>query len=251
MPSSWRLVDSGFVSPAESAALDEAILAAHVEGLVPSTLHFYCRSKPTISVGYFQRVKESLDLEECRRRDLAIVRRRSGGSSIYTDTGQLIYGLVVREDEVPKERAESFRAICGALAAALSSMGLDARYRPMNDIEVGGKKVSGNAQLRRKGSVLQHGTVIVEADPAAMDAVLRIDPSKSSGVGRPSDRVTSLSALMGERVSIEVVKELIVRQFEESFGIVFERGGLTEWERTRVAQYVDERYSRDDWNLKY
>lgn len=252
MPSKWRLIDSGPVQPPESAALDEAILAAHVEGLVPSTLHFYCRSRPTISVGYFQRIAESLDLEECRRRDVAVIRRRSGGSSIYTDSGQLIYGLVVGEGEVPHDLAESFRVICSAIAAAMSPLGLDAKYRPLNDIEIGGRKVSGNAQLRRRGSVLQHGTVIVEVtDPFAMDAVLRIDPSKSPGVAKPSDRVTSLSALLGRSIPLDLVKDLIVRQFAESFGVEFERGTLTEWERSRVIQYVNERYSRDDWNLRF
>ena len=245
------MVDSGLVRPAESAALDEAILAAHIEGLAPNTIHFYRRSMPTVSVGYFQRIEESLDLGECKRRGVAIVRRKSGGSSIYTDQGQLIYGLVVNESDVPKDRAESFRVICSAIASALSSFGLEARYRPMNDVEVGGKKVSGNAQLRRKGSVLQHGTVIVETDLEAMDAVLRIDAAKSRGVFRPSDRVTSLSNLLGKKVSIESVRVRMAEQIERTFGADIEPGSLSEWECAQVAWLVEQRYSRDSWNLKF
>ena len=245
------MVDSGLVPPPESVAQDEAILAAHIEGLVPDTLHFYRRSKPTISVGYFQRISESLDLEECRLRGVAIVRRKSGGSSIYTDQGQLIYALALHEEDVSKDRAESFKVICSAIAAALSSLGVDARYRPLNDIEVAGKKVSGNAQLRRKGSVLQHGTVVLETDLSEMDAVLKTKFSKSRGVAKPSDRVTSLSALLGEKVSVESLKEAIVKHFEDAFSVVIERGTLTEWERNRVAHLVEEHYSRDEWNLKF
>ena len=246
MHQAWRLVDSGFVPPPESAALDEAILEAHIEGRVPNTLHFYGRSVPTISVGYFQRVSESLDLEEVRRRGVAIVRRKSGGSSIYTDQGQLIFGIVLHEEDVPEDRMESFRVICSALAAALSSLGVDARYRPMNDIEVAGRKVSGSAQLRRKGSVLQHGTVIVDADLSVMDAVL-----KSKGAVRPSDRVTSLTSLLGKKIPLASVKDAIAKNLGSAFGVSIVPSTLTEWERARVVRLVEERYSRDEWNMRF
>jgi lipoate-protein ligase A len=251
MPRSWRLVDSGLVLPAESAALDEAILEAHIAGEVPSTLHFYVRAQPTISVGYFQKVSESIDAAEAERRGVAIVRRKSGGSSIYTDPGQLIYGLIVHEGELPASRSDSFRAVCSALAAAISAFGVDARYRPMNDIEVGGRKVSGNAQLRRKGSVLQHGTLIVDTDLEAMDAVLRIDRSKRSSVSRPSERVARLSSLLAKVPSIEEVKQSVTMEFSRSFEVEFERGTLTESESATVRRLVGEYYSRKEWNLKF
>jgi lipoate-protein ligase A len=244
-------VDSGLVMPAESAALDEAILEAHIAGEVPSTLHFYVRSQPTISVGYFQKVSESIDAAEAERRGIAIVRRKSGGSSIYTDPGQLIYGLIVHERELPAGRSDSFRAVCSALAAAISTFGVDARYRPMNDIEVGARKVSGNAQLRRKGSVLQHGTLIVDTDLEAMDAVLRIDRSKSSPVSRPSERVARLSSLLAKVPSIEEVKQSVMMELSRSFDVEFERGTLTESESAIVRRLVGQYYSRKEWNLKF
>lgn len=251
MPNTWRLVDSGHVSPAESAALDEAILEAHVAELVASTLHFYIRSVPTISVGYFQKVSEALDLDACERRGVAVVRRKSGGSSIYTDSGQLIYGLVVGDDEVPQDRAESFKVVCSALARAISSFGVDARYRPMNDVEVGGKKVSGNAQLRRKGSVLQHGTVIVSTDLATMDSVLRLDLTKNPSISRPSDRVTTLAALMGNKPDMDLVKARVATELERTFRVKLERSSLVDFERSMVRKLVEERYGNKAWNLKF
>ena len=244
-------MDSGLVLPAESAALDEAILEAHIAGEVPSTLHFYVRAQPTISIGYFQKVSESIDAAEAERRGVAIVRRKSGGSSIYTDPGQLIYGLVVHERELPASRSDSFRAVCTALAAAISAFGVDARYRPMNDIEVGGRKVSGNAQLRRKGSVLQHGTVIVDTDLEAMDAVLRVDRSKNPSVSRPSERVARLSSFLAKAPSIEEVKQSVTMEFSRTFEVEFERGALTESESATVSRLVGEHYSRREWNFKF
>lgn len=247
----WRLVDSGLVSPAESAALDEAILEAHAEGRAPNTLHFYIRAVPTVSVGYFQKIAESVDTAECERRGVSIVRRKSGGSSIYTDRGQLIYGLVVHQSDLPVDRADSFRVICQAIADAVKSFGVDAVYRPMNDVEVDGRKISGNAQLRRKDSVLQHGTVVVDCDMAAMDAVLKVTSVRRKGISRPSDRMTTLTRLIGAVPDMDAVKGSILRTFGEAFDANFSLSPLTDIESRMVKTLVSERYSRREWNFKF
>ena len=251
MPRTWRLVDSGFVPPPESAALDEAIMEAHVSGQVPNTLHFYIRSEPTISVGYFQKIGESVNLQECERRGVSIVRRKSGGSSIYTDRGQLIYGLVLHDSDLPEGRADTFRIICQSIADALRSLGVDAVYRPMNDIEVGGRKISGNAQFRRKGSVLQHGTVIVDTDVSQMDAVLKVGNARRNDFPRPSDRVTTLASLLGEVPDMKAAKNSLVSAFEKTFDVKFRLFTITTFETSTVEKLVDERYSRREWNLKF
>lgn len=241
----WRMVDSGSLPPPESAAVDEAILEAHAAGEVPCTLHFYVRSSPTVSLGYSQRVSESVDLDACRRLGVSVIRRGSGGGSIYTDRGQLIYALVVGAEALPKSLDASFAVVCGAVADALSSIGVDAMQRPVNDVEVGGKKVSGSAQHRRRRSVLQHGTVLVDTDMGLMDLVL------VGGQGRrPSERVTNLSSLMGRTIDMDVLKARLRDAFSSSFGTRFEPGTLTQREKSTVKHLVTERYSRDEWNLR-
>ena len=249
MPRRWRLVDSGLVAPAESTALDEAILEAHVHGTVPGTLHFYRRSVPTVSIGYFQKVADSVDLLECEKRGVSVVRRKSGGRSIYTDQGQLIYGLIIDGCDVPEGKS-AFSMICEALARALSSFGVEARYRPPNDVEVGGRKLSGNAQLMRKGSLLQHGTVIVYTDLETMDAVLRPAPAKDRKVAKPSDRVTSLMSLLERPPNMESVKSAITKEISEALDAEFMQGDMTDAELGNVRRLVAERYSRDEWNMK-
>lgn len=251
MTNTWRLLDSGLVPPVESAALDEAILTAHTSGSVPNTLHFYIRSAPTISVGYFQKISETVNLEECRKRNVQIIRRKSGGSSIYTDRDQLIFALVVHERELPDDRTDSFKAICEPVARAICSFGVEAKYRPMNDIEIAGKKLSGNAQLRRKGSVLQHGTVIVAADLVAMDAVLRIPESARGDVSKPSDRVTSLASVLGTKPDMEVLKSKIAEEISAGFSAKFAPGPMTKQERGIVHDLIKERYSREEWNFRF
>lgn len=245
----WRLVDSGLVQPPQSAALDEAVLEAHSQGKAPPTLHFYVRAVPTVSVGYFQKLEDSVDIDECRRRGVAVVRRKSGGSAIYTDRGQLIYGLVLETSCIGRDDSV-FAVVCGALARAVSSFGVSAVYRPPNDVEIGGKKVSGSAQLIRSGSVLQHGTVLLDTDLDAMDAVLRSSEHNGSPV-RPSDRVTTLAKILGKGPEMNAVKGAIAKEIEISCGAEFERASLSEFEEDSVRKLIADRYSREDWNAKF
>ncbi len=252
MGDSWRLVDSGLVRPPESAAIDEAILEAHSDGLVLNTLHFYRRSQPTISLGYFQKIQETVNLEECDRRGVALVRRKSGGSSIYTDPGQLIYALVVRESDLPGEHAEAFKVVCSAIARAVSSFGIVASYRPMNDVEVDGQKISGNAQLRRKGSVLVHGTMLLETNTETMDAVLRPRAVEEGDAKRPSERVGTLGSLMtGPVPSMLEMKTAIACEFSREFDVEFLGSGLSDREKMLVSEFVKDRYGNNDWTFRF
>ncbi|UCE45180.1 MAG: lipoate--protein ligase family protein [Methanobacteriota archaeon] len=240
----WRIVDSGPLPTARSAAVDEAVLESHGLGLVPDTLHFYSRAQPTVSLGRFQKVTETVDMRACKARGVAIVRRRSGGGSIYTDSGQLMFAVITSQTTLGNLPHNSFETVCGALASALSRMGVDARYRPVNDIEIGGRKVSGSAQLRRRGSVLHHGTILVDTDLETMDLVLR------NQTLIPSERVTTLSRVLGAAPDIEIVKRHATESIEEALGARFERNDLTDGELRLIDEYVESFYGRDDWNLK-
>ena len=240
----WRAIDSGPLTTPISAAVDEAMLESHGLGLVPDTLHFYSRTQPTVSLGRFQKVTETVDMQACKARGVAIVRRRSGGGSIYTDSGQLLFALITSQNTLGNIPHTSFGTVCDALAGALSRIGVDARYRPVNDIEIGGRKVSGSAQLRRRGSVLHHGTILVDTDLDTMDLVLRNQPLV------PSERVTTLSRVLGGAPDIEVVKRLVTESIEEALDVQFERGDLTDEELRLIGGYVESFYGRDDWNLK-
>lgn len=245
----WRLVDSGLVQPPESAALDEAMLEAHSRDIVPATLHFYVRATPTVSVGYFQKLEDSIDLDECRKRGVSIVRRKSGGSTIYTDRGQLIYGLVMDTSCVGRDDGV-FSTVCGAIAKAISSFGVEAHYRPPNDVEVGGLKVSGSAQLIRSRSVLQHGTVLVDTDLEAMDAVLK-PTVHGDRLVKPSERVTTLARVLGKAPDMDALKGAIAREVEFRCDAKFGASALTNFEAKVVLDLVVERYSRGDWNSKF
>lgn len=232
----WRLVDSDMLAPAFSAACDEAILVARNEEKVPNTLHLYRRNAPTISMGHFERVKEVVDLEAASRHGVQIVRRMSGGSAIYTDQGQIIYSLFIDRGSAPGDPVRSFEMVCRGIVLALEGLGLDPEFKPVNDVQIGGKKISGSAQLRRWGVLAQHGSLLVDTDLDIMCEVLKARK-------RPRGDMTSLREELGYVPDMEVVKTAIVRGFSSAFGVEFERGDLTEEERDLADKLEKEKYS--------
>ncbi|MEM2626366.1 MAG: biotin/lipoate A/B protein ligase family protein, partial [Candidatus Jordarchaeales archaeon] len=176
------------------------------------------------------------------------------GGAIYSDENGIIYSIVVSEGnpKIPRNIAESYSVLCRGLIDAMKILGLDAVFQPINDILVGGKKVSGSSQTRRRGVVLHHGTLLVRADIETMKRVLKIPEEKMSDKAAKSleERVTSLEKLLGREVSMDEVKEAVRKGFEKALEVKFEDGELTEYEKKLVRKLVEEKYSRDEWNLK-
>lgn len=235
----FRLVDTDLVSPERSAAIDEAILLARDKGSVPDTLHLYRRDSPTVSLGYFERTGSCLDLEAMERLKVRAVRRASGGSAIYTDPGQLIYSVIMDRRSVPEDPQATFRILCQGLVLGLEELGVRAEYKPVNDILVNGRKISGSAQMRRGGVVLQHGTLLVTVDYDRMFAVLR--SSK-----RVRDSMVSLSELIVPAPSMDEVKKAVVRGFSRALGCSIEKGALTLSEVKDVDELVSTKYGREE-----
>jgi lipoate-protein ligase A len=234
----WRLIDSGCRSAAFTAAADEAILAARAEDTAPTTLHLYRRDAPAVSLGYFQKVGDCVDLEAAKREGISLVRRMSGGSAIFSDRGQLTYCLVAGESELPGTVEEVFEKVCGALIDALSRFGLQAEHHRPNDVLINGRKISGSAQVRRLGCIAQHGTVLVDTDLELMDRVLR-------AAKRPRDGMTTMALELGRAPAMDEVAQAVVDGFQRTFGVTIARGHLTDGERGSIAHLLETKYSTE------
>ncbi len=239
----WRLVDSDLIAPAMASAVDEAILLSRGEGTVPDTLHLYRRNAPAISLGHFEKVAERVDLEAADRYGVALVRRMSGGGAIYTDPGHLIYAVALGDAAAPESPQETFRSLCQGVVAALRELGVEAQFRPVNDVLVRGRKVSGSAQIRRHGAVLQHGTLMVRTDYERMFSVLRGK--------RPRSGITSLAEEMTDVPSMDMIKEAMVRGFSSAMGVGMVREELSEKERDEADRLVRTTYGRREHTFLY
>jgi lipoate-protein ligase A len=247
-----RLVDTDIERPELTAAMDEAILDSRIAAECIDTVHLYRRMPPSVSIGYFQAAREVADIEACRRDGVPVVRRVSGGGAIFTDHRQLVYGLAFQPSR-PIGARQGFELVCGALVRAIERLGVEeVSMAGINDVLVGRAKISGSAQVMRRGVHLVHGTVLVDADLDAMFRYLRPLPEKLriQGLSGPAARVTTLAKVLGEPPGMEAVKAVVSEELSAAVGGAPEQGRLSEKEGARARVLEADRYTRPEWNLK-
>ncbi|MDR0791085.1 MAG: lipoate--protein ligase family protein [Methanomassiliicoccaceae archaeon] len=226
-----RFIDLGVVTPEYSVSADKVLLKRH-SSAGDDTLMIYSRDRPCISVGRFQRIEDTVDLEYTKRNNISVVRRISGGSNIYTDTSQMTYSVIVSKDRLPTTRDDSFAVICGAVVLALKRLGINGVHKPVNDVLVNGKKISGGAQARSWNAVLQHGSIILDVDDRVVRSSL-IDNKK-----RSYDGLTSIRECLGYVPSRDVISKAFLHGFSEVFGNITE-GRLSSNEADEIKQSAD------------
>jgi lipoate---protein ligase len=231
--------------------IDEALIGSVSRGECPPTLRLYAWSPPCVTVGYFQSLEEEVDLAACRAAGVDAVRRLTGGGAVFHEA-EITYSVVVPLGHLlaPEDILESYRRICKALVAGLGYLGVEASFEPINDIAAGGKKLSGNAQTRRSGCLLQHGTVLLDLDPERMFSLLKVPGEKLKGrlIEDVKARVTSLRALLGREVAFEEAARALRRGFEEAWGAKLIEAPLSSAEAAEARALADRRFSSPEWN---
>lgn len=200
--------DLGIIHPELSVAKDREIFNLAQSGDI--YLHFYRREPPAISIGHGENLEEAVNVEQCKADGVVIVRRESAGSAIYTDRNTLQYAIALPERYVPFERKKSYEVLCMPIVNALHSLGYPVVFKPINDIQMEGKKVSGSAQKRGNGVVLQHGTILLYVDYEKMDKYLKpTNKLAEKGLAKHSERVKGLFEhhVVAEQTIIQKIAE--------------------------------------------
>ena len=227
-------------------AIDESIAEMISFNEAGPTIRFYGWNPSAVSIGCFQDLEDEVDVQRCKELGIDIVRRRTGGGAVYHDKqGEITYSVICPETMVENDINAAYRQICGWIVKALGMVGISAEFRPINDITVNGKKVSGSAQTRRSGIFTQHGTVLFSVDTDVMFSVLKVDKEKTASKGSddPASLITSLSE--GSKVTKNEVLAALVYTFAE--GKDWYLGALSQDELSRAEAIASERYGNDDW----
>lgn len=250
MSATLRVVDAGLAGGRYNIALDAAMLELHQAGEIGDSLRFI-HFRPSALVGRHQELSTEVDLPHCRERGIEVGRRITGGGAIYLDEGQLGWALVfARRALAGATLADLARAICEAAAAGLGRLGVAARFRPRNDIEIDGRKVSGTGGFFDGDSLIYQGTVLIDTDPLAMTGALRIPQAKIAkrGLDSAAARVVTLRELLGERTpSVAEVEQALLDGFTERLGFRFRREPLSAAERDRADRLYETEIGRDEF----
>lgn len=238
----WRLLPTRRDTSYVQMALDETMLESAARN-GKAALRFYTWSVPAVAIGYFQRVMECVHVERCA--GVELFRRLTGGGCVYKDPrGELNYALALPPGHplLEKEVLETYRVICGALIDALSILGVEATFKPVNDILIEGRKVSGNAQTRMYGGLLMHGTLLLDFDAERMATLL-----KSASEEALRERVTTLRE-QGVNATQEGVEHALLEGFRALAG-GFEKEAWSEEEEARAGR-LEQKYASPAWIQK-
>lgn len=269
----WRLLPLRTDDAFMAMATDEALLRLNAKGKSPNTIRFWRWRPSAISIGYFQSAEDEVDLERAKSYGVDVVRRITGGGAVFHDyNGELTYSVVCRQDDVSNDILESYEFICSGLVSGLKRLGLRARpaladpfcsaitefkrvgtgrFKPISDVQIDGKRISGSAQTRRWGSVLQHGTVLISPDVRRMLELLKVRPEKISDefIASVFERVTTVERELGKKPGFDEVAAAMRAGFEQALGVELIDGDLTT-EEMKLATELKPKYASDEWLRK-
>lgn len=267
----WRLVPFSTADGYRNMAIDEVLLDEVIQGKTPNTIRFYKWEPSTATVGKNQSLSAEIDMDFANSNGVQVVRRITGGGAVLHDSQkEITYSIVVRLSDIPQsipsprtyddKVPQRYIAVLESLAQGLENLGYS--------IDIGkihcpvllshGKKLSGNAQIIRKGVLLQHGTILLDVDPEFMYSVLKapVGVSYSRMVQSVRSKVTGLLSLKTESKEKKSIQEgelisAFQRSFEHIFGMKLEEKPLTHEEINAVSQIVAQKYATLDWLYKF
>jgi lipoate-protein ligase A len=244
----WHILHEAPMSPMMNAALDEVLVHEVGAGRRGPTLRIWEWNAPAVIIGSFQSVINEVDERELALRGAELVRRVSGGGAMYMEPANSItYALYVPEELVRGMTfADSYAFLDDWVLEALRSLGIDAVYKPLNDITSSAGKIGGAAQKRiASGAVLHHVTMAYDMDAEAMTQVLRIGREKLSDKGTASaaKRVDPLRSQTG--LSREAIIEHMLSVFTGRYGGVDD--SVTPAEYADAEQLVAQKFSTEEW----
>ncbi len=251
-----RLIDTGYNHPFLNMAIDEALL----ESSLP-VLRFYRWKPPGLSIGYFQN-HQQIDKEFCRKNNIDIVRRLTGGNAVLHDD-ELTYSFIIDEVHMPESVTDSYKEISRAILFALNSLGLDARMNEdvkkeqrsdvcfkdpsWYEILVDEKKIVGSAQKRIDKKLLQHGAILLGIDiPKYCMCFKRCDDLLIDNL---KNRMTAVN-LERDPVTYSEMKQEMIRGFEK-LGFELVEDQMTDEEIKRAEALARDKYSTETWNTRF
>lgn len=263
----WRLLVTPPGGGAWNMAVDEAILEHIGRGESLPTLRLYAWDPACLSLGHTQPFAD-VDTARLEARGWEVVRRATGGRAIL-HTDELTYSVTgsAQEPTLAGGVLESYNRIAQALFMAVRDLGLpvEIKQRKTSDsgipnpvcfevpstyeITVGGKKLIGSAQARKKEGVLQHGSLPLKGDLTRICQALTFESesARAEAAERLLMKATTVESALGRAVSWETAAQSFIRAFETQLGLCFERRELSESESRRAKELVKEKYAHPSW----
>ena len=244
----FRVIATGLRGGRANIAFDQALIEARREERIPDTIRFL-RFRPSALIGIHQYLSHELKLDYCNAHGIETVRRITGGGGLYFDEGQIGWELVFdRATLGVVDLAEVTKRICEAAALGLQKLGVPAHYRPRNDIEVDGRKISGTGGFFDGNLIFYQGTLLIDFDPGKMLACLNVPAEKLAkrAIDSAARRIITMREVLGGALpDLDTIYRGLVGGFAEGLGIKPIWGEITDYEEELAERAFREEIGTD------
>ena len=257
---SWRIIQDSLGDGTLNMITDQAILMACSEGNVPTTLRLYGWQRPTLSIGYSQKISQYINMESCERNNIPVVRRFTGGRALLHHY-EMTYSVIapIPHPAFPGSLRGSFDLISQAILESLGIGGIKgatvAGKNKISDVSsrspacfslanhceivVRGKKLVGSAQRRLRSAFLQHGSVILDMSPQLTHTLLKYssETQKQAVLDSLNSNTTSLKQLLQRKLKNDEVNQWFLKGFQKTFQGNWHIGKLTQQESDFIKNF--------------
>lgn len=234
-------------NPYLNLAFEEALAIVRAKDLIEDTLRIW-RNEKTLVLGYFRNAKDDINLLRAKEMNFSIVRRFSGGGTVYHDLGCVNYSIVVkRNTRFPVSYL--YNELLKGTLVALKKLGVRPYIKNTNDIVVNGKKISGTAGSIKWNVLFLHGSILVNSDLNRLYLLLKMPKSIEGSIDPVKYRVANLSRFVGD-LNYERIRDALIFGYSKTLLAKPYFDNPTKKE-LKVAQILHkQKYSRREWNLK-
>jgi lipoate---protein ligase len=238
--------NQGITDPTINLAIEE-FAVRHLSADEPILL-FYI-NKPSIIIGKNQNTIEEINTNYVEDKGIKVVRRLSGGGAVYHDEGNLNFSFITKNDG---KSFSNFKKFLDPIIQALAKMGIEAEVKGRNDILIGEKKISGNAQFATLGKIFTHGTLLFNSDIDEVVNALKVrkDKIESKGMKSVRSRVANISEYLTEPMTIEAFKQhILLSIFNVDSRNQVNEYHLSDTDWDKIKEISANRYANWDWNF--
>lgn len=271
----WYYIASGKNDAVHNMALDELLMEKVRAKEIPAAIRLYEWETPTLSIGYFQKMRKEIDIDRVKAYGYELVRRATGGRGVLHDK-ELTYSVVLPEDypDMPESVTESYRILSHGLLEGFRNLGLDANFSiPRTNAEkkeltnirssvcfdtpswyelvVEGRKIAGSAQTRQNGIIMQHGSILLDVDIDHLFDMFTYtnERFKSKMKEAFKEKAVAINEISSRQFTVEDLYPAFKDGFEKGLGISTEPYALTVEDEKRLEE-IKEKYASDEWNYR-
>jgi lipoate-protein ligase A len=239
-------IESQDTDPRHNLAIEQFIIEQFVfDSPDRDSCFMLWQNHNSIIIGKNQNTYGEINADFVKTHAVTVVRRLSGGGAVYHDLGNINWTFI---SPAGKNKAMNFAEFCKPMQEALISLGVPTEISGRNDMTVGGKKISGSAQLIRNGRILHHGTLLYDTDLDALSESLTpgADAVESRGIKSARSRVANIRPSMKTDMNALEFKDALKRYFFNSFSLT--EYFLSAAENADVQKLAEQVYSQWAWN---